>query len=115
MISLVRANKIGLEWLRHPILQRSIPSSAGRLSVAMTRAKDQLALMVPQRFYVHQQARKGDRHLYASRTRFIPGDVARLFEVKSWPVVVRAHDSVTSLPAIDLKDRMRGMWRRTGS
>ena len=43
------------------------------LYVAMTRAKDQLALIVPHRFYVHQQARGGDKHLYASRTRFIPG------------------------------------------
>ena len=43
------------------------------LYVAMTRAKDQLMLLLPQRFYVHQQARRGDKHLYASRTRFIPG------------------------------------------
>lgn len=33
------------------------------LYVAMTRAKDQLALIVPHRFYVHGQARGGDRHL----------------------------------------------------
>lgn len=43
------------------------------LYVAMTRARDQLHLVVPQRFYVHGQAAKGDRHVYASRTRFIPG------------------------------------------
>jgi DNA helicase II / ATP-dependent DNA helicase PcrA len=42
------------------------------LHVAMTRAKDWLWLMIPQRFYGQQQARKGDRHLYAARTRFIP-------------------------------------------
>jgi DNA helicase-2/ATP-dependent DNA helicase PcrA len=42
------------------------------LYVAMTRAKDQLVLVVPQRFYTHQQAKRGDRHLYAARTRFIP-------------------------------------------
>ena len=44
------------------------------LYVAMTRAKDQLVLLVPQRFYTHQQAKKGDKHLYAARTRFIPID-----------------------------------------
>src|SRR5207237_9474047 len=42
------------------------------LYVAMTRAKDHLHLIVPQRFYVHAQALHGDRHVYASRTRFIP-------------------------------------------
>ena len=41
------------------------------LYVAMTRAKDDLHLLVPQRFFVHGQASKGDRPLYASRTRFI--------------------------------------------
>ena len=42
------------------------------LYVAMTRAKDQLALIVPHRFYVHDQARGGDKHLYASRTPLHP-------------------------------------------
>src|SRR5205823_8068036 len=40
------------------------------LYVAMTRAKDTLHLVVPQRFYVHQQSALGDRHVYASRSRF---------------------------------------------
>ena len=42
------------------------------LYVAMTRAKDDLHLVVPQRFFTHQQAANGDRHVYAQRTRFIP-------------------------------------------
>ena len=47
------------------------------LYVAMTRAKDELHLIVPQRFFTHQQSRNGDRHVYASRTRFIPERAAR--------------------------------------
>src|SRR4051794_5063429 len=42
------------------------------LYVAMTRAKDNLHLVVPQRFFTHGQSIQGDRHVYASRTRFIP-------------------------------------------
>ena len=42
------------------------------LYVAMTRAKDTLVLVVPHRFYVHNQAKRGDGHVYAARTRFIP-------------------------------------------
>jgi len=38
------------------------------LYVAMTRAKDDLHLVVPQRFFVHGQHSKGDRHVYASRS-----------------------------------------------
>jgi DNA helicase II / ATP-dependent DNA helicase PcrA len=43
------------------------------LYVAMTRAQDDLHLIVPQRFFTHGQNAQGDRHVYASRTRFIPG------------------------------------------
>ena len=42
------------------------------LYVAMIRAKEDLHLVVPQRFFVHGQQSQGDRHLYAFRTRFIP-------------------------------------------
>ncbi len=56
------------------------------LYVAMTRAKDQLMLIVPQRFYTHQQAARGDKHLYAARTRFIPSGLLKHFEQRTWPV-----------------------------
>ena len=46
------------------------------LYVAMTRAKDELNLIVPQRFYTHHQARAGDRHVFAGRSRFIPAALA---------------------------------------
>jgi superfamily I DNA/RNA helicase len=44
------------------------------LYVAMTRAKEHLHLVVPNRFFIKQQAQMGDRHVYAcyGRTRFIP-------------------------------------------
>src|SRR6201999_2755031 len=50
------------------------------LYVAMTRAKDELTLVIPQRFYTYQQSRTGDRHLYAMRTRFIPPGILKRFE-----------------------------------
>jgi DNA helicase-2/ATP-dependent DNA helicase PcrA len=56
------------------------------LYVAMTRAKDDLHLIVPQRFFAHSQRSQGDRHLYASRTRFIPEKLLCFFERTSWPV-----------------------------
>ena len=45
------------------------------LYVALTRAKDQLDVIVPQRFYTHNQANRGDRYVHALRTRFIPTPV----------------------------------------
>ena len=83
------------------------------LYVAMTRAKDDLHLIVPQRFFVHGQNALGDRHVYAARTRFIPESFVRLFERSSWPVASGdpAPGNASRGPRIDIRARMRGMWR----
>ena len=83
------------------------------LYVAMTRARDDLHLVVPQRFFTHGQHARGDRHVYASRTRFIPDRLLGLFEKTVWP---HAAAGVAARPAshgprIDVGARMRGMWR----
>jgi DNA helicase-2/ATP-dependent DNA helicase PcrA len=83
------------------------------LYVAMTRAKDDLHLVVPQRFFTHGQHAKGDRHVYASRTRFIPNRLLGLFEKTTWPLAVAgaAARAASQGPRIDVGARMRGMWR----
>ncbi len=87
------------------------------LYVAMTRAKDALMLLLPHRFYVHNQARRGDKHLYASRTRFIPAGIVGHFDVRSWPASGRtaSADGRRTTATVDLGARMRGMWRGTGT
>jgi DNA helicase II / ATP-dependent DNA helicase PcrA len=86
------------------------------LYVAMTRAKDQLTLMLPQRFYTHHQARRGDKHSYAARTRFIPAGIVGQFESKAWPAAARGGQMTAghTIATVDLGARMRGMWRGTG-
>jgi DNA helicase II / ATP-dependent DNA helicase PcrA len=82
------------------------------LYVAMTRAKDDLHLIVPQRFFTHNQSAQGDRHLYAARTRFIPEALLQLFERTSWPKATEAAPRVASQgPRVDLAARMRDRWR----
>jgi DNA helicase-2/ATP-dependent DNA helicase PcrA len=55
------------------------------LYVAMTRAKNHLDLLVPQRLYASSQRSHGDRHMYASRSRFLPDGILPLFQCRSWP------------------------------
>ena len=82
------------------------------LYVAMTRAKDDLHLMVPQRFFTHGQNAKGDRHVYASRTRFIPETLLPMFDRTAWPLATAAQASPANrTPHMDIRSRMRGMWR----
>ncbi len=83
------------------------------LYVAMTRAKDSLDLIVPQRFYVTQQRGMGDRHVYAGRTRFIPNRLLGHFEQISWPPPPPELQGspASRQAAIDLAAKMRDMWR----
>ena len=82
------------------------------LYVAMTRAKDDLHLIVPQHFFTHGQAASGDRHVYASRTRFIPESLISLFERTTWPKAQTGTARTAAQgPKIDIGARMRGMWR----
>jgi DNA helicase II / ATP-dependent DNA helicase PcrA len=83
------------------------------LYVAMTRAKDHLHLVVPQRFFTHGQHSQGDRHVYASRTRFIPEKLLGLFERTNWPTAsaAAAARGPAQGPRLDIGARVRGMWR----
>jgi len=82
------------------------------LYVAMTRAKDDLHLMVPQRFFTHGQNALGDRHVYAVRTRFIPNEILNLFQCTAWPIASAGASgrSESQGPRVDVAARMRGMW-----
>ena len=77
------------------------------LYVAMTRAKDRLSLGLPLRFHVTQQARNGDRHVYAMRTRFIPREILDRFESVAWSPLPQGSEA----PApIDVAAQLRDMW-----
>jgi DNA helicase-2/ATP-dependent DNA helicase PcrA len=82
------------------------------LYVAMTRARDHLHLLVPQRFYVTQQGAGGDRHLYAGRTRFIDEKMAAMFDQVTWPEVpAQALGNAQAAPVMQIRDRARAAWR----
>jgi DNA helicase-2/ATP-dependent DNA helicase PcrA len=117
----------GQEWISVFILNTvdgCIPSDMGTgskaeieeerrlLYVAMTRAKDHLHLVVPQRFYAHQQRAGGDRHMYAARTRFIPAGLLDRFESRAWPAAAAAAGTAASpkREPVDIGARLRRMW-----
>ena len=86
------------------------------LYVAMTRAKEDLHIVVPQRFYVHNQTHLGDRHVWASRTRFIPAHLLPLFDAHAWPRVSEpVAPSAAGLAAaaqakLEIAAKLKKMW-----
>ena len=84
------------------------------LYVAMTRARDDLHLMIPQRFFVPQQTQNGDRHVYAQRTRFITKAMLPLFDNVLWPPLkpLDASAIAPNAPKVDIGAQLRGMWQK---
>lgn len=85
------------------------------LYVAMTRAKERLQLIVPQRFYVHQQTGMGDRHVYGSRTRYITNAMLPLFDHLPKPPALTdlpggGQPKEPQAPSIDVTKRVRSLF-----
>jgi len=70
------------------------------LYVAMTRAKTSLDLMAPLKYYVTQQSRMGDRHVYGAKSRFLTSAVMACLEPRAWD----------ERPAVDVATKLRAMW-----
>jgi len=82
------------------------------LYVAMTRAKDELHLLAPVRFYVTQQAPTGDRYVHGARSRFLTESVLSRFERVTWPAQPEQAPvaAAPTGPRIDVASRLRNMW-----
>jgi DNA helicase-2/ATP-dependent DNA helicase PcrA len=83
------------------------------LYVAMTRAKEHLQLVVPNRFFIKQQAQMGDRHVYAARTRFISPAMLKHFEECVW-ITAETQRSKKPMPdsvRMMVRDRARSAWK----
>lgn len=83
------------------------------LYVAMTRAKEHLHLVVPNRFFIKQQSQMGDRHVYAARTRFVTPAMLKHFEECVW---ITADTAKSKKPMSDsvrmlVRDRARNAWK----
>jgi DNA helicase II / ATP-dependent DNA helicase PcrA len=70
------------------------------LYVAMTRARQSLDLMAPLKYYVTQQSRMGDRHVYGARSRFLTSTVMACLEPRVWE----------EQPSVDVATKLRAMW-----
>jgi DNA helicase-2/ATP-dependent DNA helicase PcrA len=83
------------------------------LYVAMTRARDELHLVHPQRMFIRQQSRHGDRHLYTPRSRFLPDPVLARFERRARARGQQedgAGGRRSAATVVDVGAKLRDMW-----
>jgi len=82
------------------------------LYVAMTRAKNDLHLIAPLKYYVASQARLGDRHVYGAKSRFMSNAVMLRLDSITWPPL-QQQTEMSSTPQrshIDITSKLRRMW-----
>ncbi len=83
------------------------------LYVAMTRAKEHLHLIVPNRFFIKQQAQMGDRHVYAQRTRFVTPVMLKHFEECVWTnaETLQVRKPMPDSVRMMVRERARNAWK----
>jgi DNA helicase-2/ATP-dependent DNA helicase PcrA len=83
------------------------------LYVAMTRARNELSLIMPLKFHLTQQSRQGDAHVYGGRSRFLTEKVLSTFDAVTFQGSLGAGDSLESSGeqvTVDVGARLRDMW-----
>jgi DNA helicase-2/ATP-dependent DNA helicase PcrA len=82
------------------------------LYVAMTRARHELDLIAPLKFYLTQQGLRGDAHVYGTPSRFLTRAVLGTFDRITWPVEVIAAEApaTAALPRVDVAAQLRNRW-----
>jgi DNA helicase-2/ATP-dependent DNA helicase PcrA len=82
------------------------------LYVAMTRARNDLLLIVPLKFYLTNQPKNAAAHVYGGRSRFMTEKVMKCFEAVAFRGSSLAEGTLADAAAseIDVGARLREMW-----
>jgi DNA helicase-2/ATP-dependent DNA helicase PcrA len=77
----------------------------------MTRARSELHLLAPLKYYVTQQSRMGDRHVYGAKSRFLTRKVMACLEESVWPAGEDGvNEAAQDAPRVNVAEKLRGMW-----
>jgi DNA helicase-2/ATP-dependent DNA helicase PcrA len=93
--------------------KRAVEEERRLLNVAITRAKNELHLIQPLKYWVPEQQRLGDKHVYGAKSRFLSDKIMQNIEASHYPKVeISAAQVVTANQAItDIRKTILGMWQ----
>lgn len=94
---------------------RELKGERRLLHVTVTYVHKHLDVLVPQHFYITQQAPSGDRHIYVSRTHFTPFVLLPLFETCIWSELEPDTDPAAKVRVaakVDLSKEIHGYWKK---
>ena len=79
--------------------------------VAMTRARDELHLIRPLKYYITQQARGGAAHVYGAESRFITPQVKERLELVAWSAPSSGSSQSRTGASVDVAAKLLNMWK----
>ena len=80
------------------------------LYVAMTRAKSELHLIAPLKYYIASQSRMGDRHVYGAKSRFMTQAVLKCMEPVTYGDTRDTEELDAGKARVDVAGALRKMW-----
>ncbi len=81
------------------------------LYVAMTRAKNDLHLIAPLKYYVTNQSKTGDRHVYGAQSRFLTAAVMKTLTPITWPEAPEQEPTLRPGRArVNIAGKLRSLW-----
>jgi len=91
---------------------REIEEERRLLNVAITRAKSELHMIQPIRYWVPEQPKFGDRHVYGAKSRFLTEDLMNLLDPIHYPKVeLTVEEKDRGNKAIhDIRSKILGLW-----
>lgn len=78
--------------------------------VALTRAKNRLVLVNPFKYFIPEQRKHGDKHVYGTKSRFLTDPVLTTFDQTHWSSRPETRPRWDQSVRVDLKNRARAMW-----
>jgi len=93
--------------------KRAVEEERRLLNVAITRAKNELHLMQPLKYWVPEQQQYGDKHVYGAKSRFLTEELSALLEAIHYPRYdsSQAQKKLANKMISNIKESVLGIWK----
>ncbi len=92
--------------------KKAIEEERRLLNVAITRAKQKLHLIQPLKYWIPEQTKYGDRHVYGGKSRFLTQSVSAYLNAIHWPAsLTQVAEKKADYNVInDVQKRIQNLW-----